>query len=855
MKKIHLGTIALLVIAFLFFGFIHQGVNAQNLPGANSSRSATDPIRSLTDTIIKTVGDSKTGKSSLKGDALVSVLGPTIEQRKLLLTELIKKNPAVFLRSVVPTATRNALPSSLQSDVEVETTATSYLKVVQVDDFAHPENSHLRYFIDVQPKKNLSLLGLFGLGGSNQASEEVEIFPTKPINMRSGAQVKVHGYKLMGLMALDNNDSTGSGLDVLSDAPAPDAVGNQRTLIILLKEKDSDPEPFTPSYIHDYIFKGQFQKFMEEQSYGKVSFSGDVYGWYTLGHTADCYGEGSAGLTNEELGSIIIKYGIDLQNYDRVVYMTGPKYGGCSGIGKSPLVLNGKTYQVSTALVEGVNNYDQPDLYGPQTFQWTNIDAVLSHEMGHGLGLSHANGLDCHGQVSGGDCEHIEYGNPFDIMGQYPGSVSLQYQGLYKDILGWIGNDQRLLISKSGNYTLSSLESDTGYNYAKIVMSGSNRTVYTVENRRGLGFDSTLNREDLEWKNDGLLITKVVSGSPQTTHLLNMSASTKQEWRDSIYKGNLNGNSIFKDPSSGITIGPITKVDGSSIGFNVDVDPVSCVHVEPQISSVSLINQNIINFAITNNDYLSCGKSTFQTDLILPADWISQPSNMYENIIEPGNKAYKFLNFMPNNAAIGSYNIVLKVTNTQSGQASTYSIKRDIISDFKITSIEPSQGSIDTRVVIHGAGFGPYTSGCIVDKNGNQSCSQNIYPGGDPNTLIYTIPSTLLTCDTNGCKFLPITSGKYKIVISNSIVSASADFTLRVIAPFSVSVVDDKMPPSLKITYDSNGKEAELIGEFYVNIDAGNNDQSIGVSDAFRIFASDLYLSFYPTIAYDKPDN
>ncbi|MFA6601606.1 MAG: hypothetical protein WCT02_01965, partial [Candidatus Paceibacterota bacterium] len=89
MKKIHLGTIALFVIAFLFFGYISPGVNAQNLPSSNQSVSSTNSIQSLTDFIVKTVSDSKAGKSSLKGDQLASALGPSIAKRKLLLLDLI----------------------------------------------------------------------------------------------------------------------------------------------------------------------------------------------------------------------------------------------------------------------------------------------------------------------------------------------------------------------------------------------------------------------------------------------------------------------------------------------------------------------------------------------------------------------------------------------------------------------------------------------------------------------------------------------------------------------------------------------------------------------------------------------
>jgi len=62
---------------------------------------------------------------------------------------------------------------------------------------------------------------------------------------------------------------------------------------------------------------------------------------------------------------------------------------------------------------------------------------VMVHELGHNLGLSHASSVA------------LEYGNPFDWMGNYPEVVGLHYGLGYKRELGWITDDNIMTISDS----------------------------------------------------------------------------------------------------------------------------------------------------------------------------------------------------------------------------------------------------------------------------------------------------------------------------------------------------------------------------------------------------------------------
>ena len=116
--------------------------------------------------------------------------------------------------------------------------------------------------------------------------------------------------------------------------------------------------------------------------------------------------------------------------------------------------------------------------------------------MGHSLGVGHANAWVCaDNEVLYGNCSHMEYGNYFDVMGLF--GYSLNFNGFFKEKLGWIGSSQKELIRNSGIYTINPLELNEGKQLAKIYIKGSEISPYSIEFRRGVGFDSKGTRKIL----------------------------------------------------------------------------------------------------------------------------------------------------------------------------------------------------------------------------------------------------------------------------------------------------------------------------------------------------------------------
>lgn len=118
----------------------------------------------------------------------------------------------------------------------------------------------------------------------------------------------------------------------------------------------------------------------------------------------------------------------------------------------------------------------------------------IAHEMGHAMGLHHAQGLDGQDTVFGAgdyDSEMIGYGNAFSMMGNNAwdfGSFNLYYKNFFKS---WGIEAEVPLIDQSGTYRIytfdqGSVKGDLGLR----LKAGNGEVTYWVEYRTGDGADT-----------------------------------------------------------------------------------------------------------------------------------------------------------------------------------------------------------------------------------------------------------------------------------------------------------------------------------------------------------------------------
>jgi hypothetical protein len=621
--------------------------------------------------IVKKANDSLLSSASLADTNKNSI----ILERKSAMLSLAKENPQLFLMSALSSDKKLfSLYGATNNNIEKEKTLTGQVTVIVGDDFVNNIETY-NYIL-------------------TNGTERYDFYPVGQINFKSGDSITVKGYVLDRVLVSDTKDIHRSESKLASDLPVVlESIGNQRLLVILVKNYASDPALFTTAEAKKLVFDGPFTKFMTEQSNGKVSFSGDVVGWDTLNRDYKIIDNGNCYfLFEEDLTRVVNTYNIDLNKYDRIVYLHSGSTlnGGCSSVGKWGKMVNDVIYQLSETMVD-VKDYNSSSAWGAQPFKWTNLDSLLSHEIGHALGAEHAMGLSCIKNSTDGDCVDIEYGNEFDTMGR--GLNSLHFNALIKEQLGWLDPSQVLTVNKSGVYDISPQENGSKTRLIKI---GSQYvSSYFVEMRAPVSFDSKLSNPDLVSNTSGLFINSINTNKYSTkSSLIDMSpmgntTHSGYVWTESIKKVTLNHPSTnsssekLYDPEAGITIGPVVGVDKradsslSSIKFNVTFDNAPCKRSAPKAVQKWGIPDTFLagdyfspNYWIKNTDNASCGGSTF---VIAPID---VPQGWTISLIYPGaamsinpgvEDTATVLFSIPEDEYTGDYHFKVEVKNSASG--------------------------------------------------------------------------------------------------------------------------------------------------------------------------------------------
>jgi hypothetical protein len=291
----------------------------------------------------------------------------------------------------------------------------------------------------------------------------------------------------------------------------------------------------------DLVFTGaqSSNAYFKEESFGirsligKLSATGDVFGWYTIapGATACNYsGWGNSARAAAQSA------GVDLSGYDHIIHYF-PRTAACgwSGVGQVP----GKYTWINGS--------------GAQT---------ISHELGHNFGSHHASTLVCTSNGSrvtiGGSCTVNEYGHPFDVMGSGYRHMTVFNKGR----IGFLEPENTVNVAADGTFSIAPLETkSTQIQSLRIPIDGS--TAYYVEFRQPFGFDNFSTTSSVV---NGVLITRapLSYSTLERPALLDMAPSTSTFTDASLRVG-----ATFTDATSGISV-RLNSI--SSTAANVTVD-------------------------------------------------------------------------------------------------------------------------------------------------------------------------------------------------------------------------------------------------------------------------------------------
>lgn len=397
-------------------------------------------------------------------------------ERKQVLLEEIKKEPETFLEHATLANQRNEFPDEAKAYIERSVVTEGGVMVFHADNF------------ETQEKEESFILSK--TDGDNDLTKEDAYFnihaTEDPSFSLAGSTVSVDG------VAIDNELAVKADNLQVQDSPPKVTPSSKRVAVFLVNFKDYNQTPFTKESIDDSIFKSDLSlnNFLQTNSYGKFSISGDVSGWFTIDANAPL-GEGSKcsppfGAYSHLFGNNLARWGqladgeaekqgIRLDNYNYVIYIF-------------PYGLNCEMGGVGT---QGSGNV-YFSLFGRQPRAYIlsrPLDLnVYTHEFGHNLGLDHANSLTCGSRPIDRyqNCKEHEYGDFYSSMGVTPGEVEknvYHYSGPEKSTLSWITHPEALTIRDSGTYHIKKIESAAD-NHLLAIKKKDTNDFYFIEYRQ-----------------------------------------------------------------------------------------------------------------------------------------------------------------------------------------------------------------------------------------------------------------------------------------------------------------------------------------------------------------------------------
>jgi hypothetical protein len=303
------------------------------------------------------------------------------------------------------------------------------------------------------------------------------------------------------------------------------ATGVQNTLAILLSFNDKQTA-YTANEAQNLIFD-RVNRFWKEASFEKTSITGKTIGPFTIPLSVQsCNVNQIANLARTAARSA----GTEATSYGRVIYIF-PRASAC-----------GTWYGLAT--VGG----SQAWINGSMVFH------TLAHELGHNLGLYHANAWNCGSVTLGSSCSSVEYGDPSSVMGN---KVPGHYHAFEKERLGWMnvsGSPEIQLVEETGVYKIAPYGANGNLPGALKILKSSystgEKTYYYIEARQASGFDAVFS--NLTTSNNltqGVLVHIGSTTNPQYSYLLNMHPADAK-----FYKAALLPGENYSDAATGVSI-------------------------------------------------------------------------------------------------------------------------------------------------------------------------------------------------------------------------------------------------------------------------------------------------------------
>ena len=294
---------------------------------------------------------------------------------------------------------------------------------------------------------------------------EVEVVLPEGVEIERGSYLRAYGdFDAEGRLLADS-------VDVIN-GPAEPVIDPEwyplRRIATILVFWDSPGLPNAEARSSMYLSDRSTHVFYGENSYGKENVIGEVFGPYQIPDPGGC----SVGFIADAAQNAMIEKGHDPDDYIQYMYqfpfLSDCGFGGLASIG-SPLQ--------------------------PAADSWYNGSfgcVVRNQEIGHNYGMGHSHAYNCADEEGNGvplsdNCEHIEYGHPYDPMGAGCGHMNV----VQKDFMGWIEGCNIVSAPIDGTYNLLPTELPCNGTQSLKIPASDGRAYY-LEYRAGIGKFNTV---------------------------------------------------------------------------------------------------------------------------------------------------------------------------------------------------------------------------------------------------------------------------------------------------------------------------------------------------------------------------
>lgn len=244
-------------------------------------------------------------------------------------------------------------------------------------------------------------------------------------------------------------------------------TGAQRLLVLLVTFPDISRPGLEIIQARDLVFE-EVNSFYRNASYGQMSLTGDVYGYYRVARPYQSCEPYQGTFIKELLNLARERNAIDFHSYDGILvfgsFGIDCQWAGAAFVGTTVVETPDGAFQYMLMFVN-LSLTEQPTR--PErisTFRTT------AHELGHGLGAYHADLLTYgNGEELFSTVGWVRYpcADPFDIMGC---TGRGEFNGLLRESFGWIPLNLIRAATQSGRYRLAPLEGITESNGLKFLI-------------------------------------------------------------------------------------------------------------------------------------------------------------------------------------------------------------------------------------------------------------------------------------------------------------------------------------------------------------------------------------------------